>query len=87
MLYTIDARTITQFGKFGSTCLLYTLPIVVYAIFRFAVLVEHGEVDGPTDVVARDRPFQVAIVLWILAALLIVYRTEQLQEAINRVFG
>jgi len=87
MLYTIDDRTVTEFGKFGSTGLLYTLPIVVYAIFRFAVLVEHGEVDGPTDVVARDRPFQIAIVLWIVAALLIVYRTEQLQGAFGNVFG
>ncbi|MFQ5807758.1 MAG: decaprenyl-phosphate phosphoribosyltransferase, partial [Phycisphaerae bacterium] len=83
MLYTIDDRTIAQFGSrdlglFGSKCLLSTLPIVVYAVFRFAVLVEHGEVDGPTDVVFRDRPFQVAILLWVVAALLIVYRTEQL---------
>ena len=96
MLYTIDDRTIAQFaefgggreiGLFGSKCLLCTLPIVVYAIFRFAVLVEHGQVDGPTDVVTRDRPFQIAILLWIVAALLIVYRTEQLQIAFARLFG
>jgi 4-hydroxybenzoate polyprenyltransferase len=91
MLYTIDDRTIAQFtafggdesvGRFGSKCLLYTLPIVVYAIFRFAVLVEHGEVDGPTDVVTRDRPFQAAILLWMATAVLIVYRTADLQEFI-----
>ena len=96
MLYTIDDRTIAQFaefaggreiGQFGSKCLLYTLPIVVYAIFRFAVLVEHGEVDGPTDVVTRDRPFQIAILVWIVAAVLIVYRTEQLQAVVARLFG
>ena len=94
MLYTIDDRTIAQFaefgggreiGLFGSKCLLCTLPIVVYA--SFAVLVEHGQVDGPTDVVTRDRPFQIAILLWIVAALLIVYRTEQLQIAFARLFG
>ncbi len=91
MLYTIDDRTIAQFGDhdlglFGSKCLLYTLPIVVYAVFRFAVLVEHGEVDGPTDVVFRDRPFQIAIVLWIVAAVLIIYRTAQLRELFSRTF-
>lgn len=93
MLYTIDDRTIAQFaevggpelGRFGSQCLLYTLPLVVYAVFRFAVLVEHGEVDGPTDVVARDRPFQIAIVLWCAATLLIVYRTAQLHELFSDV--
>ncbi len=85
LLYAIDSRTKAQFGDapglgdFGSQCLLYTLPIVVYAIFRFAVLVEHGEVDGPTEVVLKDRPFQVALVLWAAAAVLIVYRTEQLR--------
>jgi len=84
LLYTIDGRTIEQvfgggeIGRFGSKCLLYTLPLVVYAIFRFTVLVEHGEVDGPTDVVTRDRPFQIAVFLWVCAAATIVYRPENL---------
>lgn len=92
LLYAIDARTVEEvfgggeLGKFGSKCLLYTVPIVVYAVFRFAVLVEHGEVDGPTDVVVRDRPFQIAILLWIVAVLLIVYRTEQLQRLFSDIF-
>jgi hypothetical protein len=60
---------------------------VVYAIFRFAVLVEHGEVDGPTDVVTRDHPFQLAILLWIVAALVIIYRTEQLQGVVATLFN
>lgn len=87
MLYTIDKRTIEEFGRFGSTCLLYTVPAVVYAVFRFAVLVEHGEVDGPTDVVVRDRPFQVAIIFWTVAVFLIVYRTTELQELVGRLIG
>lgn len=71
MLYTVDQRTPTPFEKHY---LIYTIPIVVYAIFRFALLVEHGLVDGPTDVLLRDRPFQAAIVLWTLAACAVVYR-------------
>jgi len=78
MLYATDARTAKVFGEQEATYLLYTLPIVVYAIFRFAVLVEHEEVDGPTDVVLRDRPFQAAVLLWAATALLIVYRGRQL---------
>lgn len=70
LLYAMDATT---FKKFGSYYLAYTLPLVVYAIFRFAVLVEHGEVDGPTDVVLKDRPFQIALTLWVVLAALIVY--------------
>lgn len=70
VLYAVDGRTVREFG---TNYLLYTFPLVVYAIFRFALLVEHGRVDGPTDVLLRDRPFQAAIVLWAVAALVIVY--------------
>ena len=76
MLYAMDGRTV---GEFGTNYLLYTLPLVVYAIFRFALLVEHGRVSGPTEVLLRDRPFQAAIVLWGIAALVIVYHGRALR--------
>ncbi len=82
LLYATDVRTVHEFQ---TNYLVYTLPLVVYAIFRFAYLVEHGLVDGPTDVLLRDRPFQVAIVLWTLAATLIVYRGAALQEWVNTI--
>ena len=69
---------------FETNYLLYTLPIVVYAIFRFTVLVEHGEVDGPTDVLLRDRPFQIAILVWAATTLLIVYRGKMLHDWLVR---
>lgn len=77
MLYANDTRTVTEFG---TNYLIYTLPLVVYAIFRFAFLVEHDLVDGPTDVVIRDRPFQVSLVLWALAALVVIYRGPQIRD-------
>lgn len=87
LLYATDTRTVDQFGRIGANALLATLPIVVYAIFRFAVLVEHGRVDGPTDVVLRDRPFQAAIVLWGAAALAIVYLNEPLEQFVRAIAG
>lgn len=80
MLYATDKRTLEVFG---TSYLLYTLPLVVYAIFRFALLVEHGRVDGPTAVVLNDRPFQAAIALWVAAVLVIIYRGHALQEWVN----
>jgi len=77
MLYATDKRTL---DVFGTNYLVYTLPLVVYAIFRFALLVEHGRVDGPTAVLLRDRPFQVALLLWTVAALVIVYKGRDLRE-------
>lgn len=92
MLYTTDGRTKEVFGggeigRFGAQALLYTLPFVVYAVFRFAVLVEHRLVDGPTDVLLKDRPFQIALVCWTIAATLILYRTEMLYEGFGSAFG
>jgi len=84
MLYATDKRTLEVFG---TNYLVYTLPMVVYAIFRVALLVEHGRVNGPTDVVLRDRPFQAAIVLWGLAVLVIIYRGQALQGWLRRVLA
>jgi hypothetical protein len=78
MLYATDSRTVREFGEAGSHHLVYTLPLVVYAVFRFAYLVEHGLVDGPTDVLMKDRSFQAAIVLWVLAVVVIVYQGQKL---------
>lgn len=82
MLYATDARTVREFH---TNYLVYTLPLVVYAVFRFAYLVEHGLVDGPTDVLIRDRSFQAAILLWSLAAVVIVYRGPELAGWVARV--
>jgi 4-hydroxybenzoate polyprenyltransferase len=77
MLYATDARTK---AAFGTDYLLYTLPMVVYAIFRFAILVEHGRVDGPTDVLLRDRPFQVDLLLWTVSAVVVVYAGQDIRN-------
>jgi 4-hydroxybenzoate polyprenyltransferase len=82
MLYATDKRTL---DVFGTNYLVYTLPLVVYAIFRFTLLVEHGRVDGPTAVVLRDRPFQAAIVLWAVAVWVVVYRGRELHQWVHRV--
>ncbi|MBK9118787.1 MAG: decaprenyl-phosphate phosphoribosyltransferase [Phycisphaerales bacterium] len=80
LLYATDDKTVV---KFQTEYLAYTLPLVVYAVFRFALLVEHGRVDGPTAVLVRDRPFQAAIALWSLAVVLIIYRGAWLEGVLK----
>lgn len=87
MLYATDERTVSPETGFGTPYLIYTLPLVVYAIFRFALLVEHGRVDGPSEVLLRDRPFQISLVLWGLTALLIVYAGRDIQAWLVDVVG
>ena len=86
MLYATDERTMSEFGT-KQPVLVYTLPLVVYAVFRFALLVEHGRVGGPTDVLLRDRPFQVAMVLWAGLAMLLVYRGPEIESWLGAFMG
>lgn len=71
LLYVMD-RSGPQ-PPFDKKYLIYTLPLVVYAIFRYTMLIESGRVTGPTDVVINDRPFLITIILWAAAAVVVVY--------------
>lgn len=71
LLYTLDTRP-TPFEA-QKQQLIYTLPLVVYGIFRYAMLIELGKATGPTDLIIKDPPFLVAIFLWLILAGLILY--------------
>lgn len=64
--------------RFGTDYFVYTLPLVVYAVFRFAMLSMKGSYCDPTDLLLRDRPFQITVLLWIGCAVLIVVRGRQI---------
>ncbi|MBU0719282.1 MAG: decaprenyl-phosphate phosphoribosyltransferase [Planctomycetes bacterium] len=74
LLYTMDATRIP--APFHKEHLFYTLPLVVYGIFRFAMLTELGIYSGPTEIVLKDRAFLAAVFLWAIAALVVVYQTQ-----------
>lgn len=61
--YAMSPLTIAHFG---SEKLVYSLPLVVYAVFRFAMISMRGIYEGPTDIILKDRLFQVAALLWCL---------------------
>jgi 4-hydroxybenzoate polyprenyltransferase len=65
LLYTMDTTTASPFPRIY---LLYTIPLVVYGIWRYAMLIETGKLTGPTDVVINDRPFLVTVLLWCVVA-------------------
>lgn len=72
LLYTLDGNTYSPFGE-RRHLLLYTLPLVVYGIYRYAMLIELGKATGPTDLIIKDPPFLAAIALWLAAAGYILY--------------
>ncbi len=70
-LYTISEETIK---KFGTNHLIYTVPFVLYGIFRYLYLVHRKEEGGnPTKLALTDLPLLVNIVLWIATASYIIY--------------
>lgn len=80
LLYTMDEQTI---AKFGSNYLVYTTPLVMYGVFRFAMLVQSGAVHGPVDIIIKDHPFQATVVLWTMAAVVIVHYGSQVREIVH----
>ncbi len=73
LLYTTDEKHVPPFPK---QHLLYTLPLVVYGVFRFAMLVQSGAHTGPTEIFTRDRPFIGTILLWGVTAAVIVFESK-----------
>jgi len=70
-LYTVAPETIT---KFGTDRLVYTVPFVLYGLFRYLYLVEiKGDGGNPSTLALRDRGLVICIVLWLLACLVIIY--------------
>lgn len=74
LLYTMD--TVHHPAPFPKQQLFYTLPLVVYGVFRFAMLTELGIHVGPTEILIKDRGMLAAIILWIVVALGIAYRAR-----------
>ncbi len=70
-LYTISERTVRELG---SARLMYTIPFVIYGIFRYLYLVhEHGEGGHPDRTLLTDLPLLVTVALYVIAAGLIIY--------------
>jgi len=69
-LYTISAETVV---KFGTRHLIFTVPFVLYGIFRYLYLI-HQRAEGgtPESLIIRDKPLLVDIFLWVLAAAMIL---------------
>ncbi|HLX11979.1 MAG TPA: decaprenyl-phosphate phosphoribosyltransferase [Bacteroidota bacterium] len=71
-LYTMSEETMQ---KFGTRHLVYTVPFVLYGIFRYLYLVHRSEEGGnPTKLALTDRPLLINIILWVVSVIVIIYR-------------
>lgn len=70
-LYTISEETI---AKFGTTRLIFTVPFVLYGIFRYLYLIHQKSEGGTPEVlILKDKPLLLDIFLWIVSAGIIIY--------------
>lgn len=84
MIAVVTASTVTAYAfyttaeevrrKFQTDRLAWTIPFVLYGIFRYLYLVHQKEQGGsPTDVLLTDRPLLVAVGLWAATIVAILY--------------
>ncbi len=71
MLYTIDARTVHEFG---SKHLMLSIPFVYYGIFRYLYLIHRYHKEGdPTRILLSDGFMQLNLALWAMVCITIIY--------------
>ncbi|MCE5307156.1 MAG: decaprenyl-phosphate phosphoribosyltransferase [Acidobacteriales bacterium] len=70
-IYTVAPDTM---AKFGTDRLIYTVPFVIYGLFRYLYLVEvRSDGGNPASLVVRDLPLTVCIALWLLVCCFVIY--------------
>jgi 4-hydroxybenzoate polyprenyltransferase len=68
-LYTFNAENLP-----ANHAMMFTIPFVLYAVFRYLYLVyRKGEGGNPEDALFADRPLLVCILLWGCTSILILY--------------
>jgi 4-hydroxybenzoate polyprenyltransferase len=73
-LYTVSQETIQKFHTDG---LIFTLPFVLYGVFRYLYLVYHKNYGSdPSRTLVSDGPLLISIVLWALTCGFIIYTAQ-----------
>jgi len=70
-LYTTDPQTA---ARLGTGRLIWTLPLVLFGIFRFLYLLyQRPSLKNPTEAILTDWPFLANMALWSLLVVALVY--------------
>ena len=70
-LYTMSAETVQ---KFGTKNLKYTIPLVLFGIFRYLYLIHQKDEGGnPENIILKDKPMILNICLYVLTVALVLY--------------
>ncbi|MBN2288234.1 MAG: decaprenyl-phosphate phosphoribosyltransferase [Candidatus Glassbacteria bacterium] len=71
ILYTLSPETVRYVGGYS---LLYSVPFVMYGIFRYLYLIHrHSGGGDPTQLVLTDRSLLISVACWFACALAVLY--------------
>ena len=72
--YALYTRADETVQRVGSRAMLLTIPFVVYGVFRYLFLIHKRKTGGdPVQLLFRDRPTLLNLLLWIATAGLVIY--------------
>ncbi len=70
-LYAIADETV---ARFGTRNLIFTIPFVIYGIYRYLYLIHRKQMGGnPTSALLTDFPLFLNGLLWLVAIIIIIY--------------
>lgn len=69
-LYTVDESTVLQHG---TDALIYTVPLVIYGVFRYLYLLHERGIGGdPARLVLKDSHILITVLLWLISVVWII---------------
>jgi decaprenyl-phosphate phosphoribosyltransferase len=69
MLYVVSPESIARFKGSG---MIYTVPFVVYGIFRFVAKTQEGKAKDPVHLIYSDRVSVLNVFCWLLTVIIVV---------------
>ncbi|HEY9682359.1 MAG TPA: decaprenyl-phosphate phosphoribosyltransferase [Oculatellaceae cyanobacterium] len=74
LLATYSFYTFQSTASHHGQWMMITIPLVLYGVMRYQLISEKGASTGtPEDILGKDRPIQITILLWILACSAVIY--------------
>ena len=70
---TIIAYALYTFTVFHSVFMMASIPLVVYGVFRYMLLVHRNGGGNPDTLLLADRPLQVTLFLWLGVVMTVIY--------------
>lgn len=69
-IYTCSPEVVS---RIGTDKLYMTLPFVIYGLARYLWLVEQNETGDPSQVLLKDLPTCITVILWAITCAVIIY--------------